>query len=102
MYILYSFKATKNTKRFKKGQRVWIRGGCANHSYIRFRYRASGRYVNGIIDNDSKSIGSFDKFEVAKEFYMRIKGHWKDYNDRHLERLMAIILVGGATIGATS
>ena len=44
------FKAKKQTKRFNKNQKVWIVYDFGNHASIRFKYRGSGRYVNGIID----------------------------------------------------
>lgn len=85
---LYSFKASKNTRRFRKNQRVWVRAGFANHSCIRFKYRGSGRYVNGVIDNYSKVITAFEKFEVDEEFYNRVKGNDKDITDKNLDRFI--------------
>lgn len=43
------FKAQRQTNRFRKNQKVWVRRRFGNHLEIRFKYRGKGRYVNGVI-----------------------------------------------------
>ena len=76
------FKAQKQTKRFRKNQKVWVTADFGNHAYIRFKWRGSGRYVNGVIDKWNwtseggwnKVIGAdgFKDIEVDDEFAKRI------------------------------
>ena len=44
------FKAKKNTKRFKKGQKVWIRHEYANHLQVFSKWLGSGRYTESTLD----------------------------------------------------
>lgn len=48
MTIKY-FRAQKDTRRFRKNQKVWVVIDHANHAQIRFKWRGKGRYVNGVI-----------------------------------------------------
>lgn len=80
--ILKMFKAKKQTKRFRKNQRVWVVLDCANHAYIKFKWQGKGRYVNGIIAKGSSSnkykwntvIGEdgFKEIDVQEIFAKRI------------------------------
>lgn len=67
------FKAATKTKRFNENQRVWVSHRFANHSYIWFRWRGSGRYVTGIIDNDAPAYGELKTIEVDQAFADRIQ-----------------------------
>lgn len=82
MKILF-FKAQKNNNRFKKNQKVWVTMNGANNAHIRFKFRGTGRYVNGVInkwDDSLKPIkwntvigeGGFKEIEVEEEFANRI------------------------------
>ena len=66
------FKTTKQTKRFNKNQKVWITLECANHLYVKFKYRGKGRYVNGTVDKFAKYIGEIKTIEVDKNFASRL------------------------------
>jgi hypothetical protein len=73
------FKAKKQTKRFNKKQDVWVTFNCANHLYIRFKYRGKGRYVNGIIDKWNTSgtklnevIEEIKSIDISEEFHKRL------------------------------
>lgn len=66
------FKATKKTKRFNLNQKVWVSLECANHLYVRFKYRGKGRYVNGVVDKFSKCVGDIKTIEVSKLFCNRV------------------------------
>lgn len=68
------FKAARETNRFNKNQKVWIRLQCANHSIIWFKWRGAGRYVKGVISNEDKSIGEIETISVPDDFADRIKG----------------------------
>lgn len=69
------FKAQKQTKRFRKNQKVFVALHQANFLYIVFRYRGKGRYVKGIIDlwakngqGISPTIGRLIPIDVKEEF----------------------------------
>jgi hypothetical protein len=76
------FKAKKQTKRFRKNQKVWVTKSFANYAYIRFKWRGNGRYVNGVIDkwnwsakaNFNTSIGEegFKEIMVSKSFALSL------------------------------
>ena len=75
------FKASRQTPRFNKNQKVWIRLNAANYLEIRFKFRGKGRYVNGYIDkwsNNGQSInpviGEIKAIEVDDDFAARIYG----------------------------
>lgn len=51
------FKAQKDTNRFRKNQKVWIKDEYANYLSIRYRYRGRGRYVSGFM---AKWASSYD------------------------------------------
>lgn len=72
LYAVKYFKATKNTKRFNSNQKVWITLECANHLYVRFKYRGKGRYVNGVVDKFAKYVGEIKSIEVSKDFVSRL------------------------------
>ena len=48
--LVKMFRAKKQTKRFKKNQKIWVIYDSANHAFIRFKWRGNGRYVNRVID----------------------------------------------------
>lgn len=62
------FKATRDTKRFKKKQKVWVTLDCANHLYVRFKYRGNGRYVNGVCDKFANYVGEIKTIMVEESF----------------------------------
>ena len=66
------FKAQKQTRRFKKNQKVWIELHCANHLYIWFKWRGRGRYVSGVVDKFAKCVGEIKEIEVNDDFAKRI------------------------------
>lgn len=75
------FRAKKKTNRFNLNQRVFVSVDFANHAKIRFKYRGSGRYVNGVIPKFigpkwNKVIGDegFKEIEVDESFGNRILG----------------------------
>lgn len=80
--LVKMFKAKKQTKRFRKNQKVWVIHDFGNHAYIRFKWRGNGRYVNGVIDkwnwtkkaNYNTVIGEngFKEIEVSDEFGNRL------------------------------
>lgn len=80
--LIKMFKAQKQTKRFRKNQKVWVVLDCANHAYIRFKWRGSGRYVNGVIDkwnstqkanwNTAIGEGGFKEIEISDDFGNRL------------------------------
>ena len=72
MTDLQLFKAQKSTRRFNKNQNVFVSLLCANHIYIYFKYRGSGRYVRGIIDRFSPIVGDIKTIEIDDGFSKRI------------------------------
>lgn len=66
------FKAARKTNRWNANQRVWIRFRHANHLNVWFRFRGKGRYVSGIVDRFSPSVGSLSTIEVSDAFAARI------------------------------
>lgn len=68
------FKAAKQTRRFSKNQRVWIRKHFGNSLVIWFRWRGSGRYAAGIIGTDHPSVGEIKTIEVSDDFARNIHG----------------------------
>jgi hypothetical protein len=72
MVAVKYFRATKDTKRFKKNQKVWIVAEGANHCYIKYKYRGKGRYVNGEISTNAKCFGEIKTIDVVKSFADRL------------------------------
>lgn len=80
--LMKMFKAQKQTKRFKKNQKIWVTYEFSNHAYIRFKWRGSGRYVSGVISkwnwtkkaNWNTVIGEdgFKEIEVSNDFGNRL------------------------------
>lgn len=63
------FRASKDTHRFRKNQRVWVAMNFANHLWIYFKWRGKGRYVKGVIDKfDGGGISEIRKIVVDKPF----------------------------------
>lgn len=62
------FRATKRTPRFNKNQKVWVCRRSDNFLSICYKYRGSGRYVHGKIDQFSPIIGTLATVEVDVEF----------------------------------
>lgn len=75
------FKATKQTHRFNKNQRVWIRLHSGNSLYIWFKWRGSGRYATGIIGTNHPSVGEIKTIEVSDDFARNIKGSETFYDE---------------------
>jgi hypothetical protein len=84
MPIVEFFIATKESKRFKKGQKVWIRYNYGNHLDIWFRWRKKGRYIQGTIDKLSPCVGKIQSIEVNDFLANRVKGD--DYTINHKRR----------------
>jgi len=85
--IIQYFNAKKNTKRFKKGQKVWIRHRYANHLAIWSKWLGKGRYTHSMLDKwdwSSKSIEWNEvigeegllEMEVREEFGKRVLGRY--------------------------
>jgi len=68
------FRALRDTHRFRKNQKVWIRTWHHNHYDIRFKFRGKGRYISGIIDNSSPAVGEIKEIEVEDGFAKRTQG----------------------------
>lgn len=66
------FLATKNTHRFKKNQKVWVRARHQNHLDIYFKWRGKGRYVTGVQDRFADCVGNLKTFAVDKSFATRV------------------------------
>ena len=67
------FKSTKQTNRFNKNQKVWIRSSLGNHFVVWFRYRGRGRFVSGICDKSALYVGEIHTIEVDEHFANRIE-----------------------------
>lgn len=67
------FKSTQDTKRFKKGQRVWFQTPPNNGIMITYKFRGSakGRYVKGYISGESPHIGEISIIDIDQEFVKR-------------------------------
>lgn len=75
------FKAQVNTKKFKKGQVVWVTIEQGNHLYIISRWRGKGRYMSGMMAKWDSSYRNFSsiignsgikEMDVTEEFYNRV------------------------------
>lgn len=66
------FKASKTTKRWNVNQKVWVRYRFANHLYVWFKFRGSGRYVSGVVGRFSSAVGEIKSIEVSDSFGKRI------------------------------
>ena len=68
------FKALKETRRFRKNQKVWIVHEYGNFCIIKFRYRGSGRYVSGILNKENQTVANatFKEITVHEDFYNKI------------------------------
>ena len=67
------FKATKQTNRFNKNQKVWIKLNMANCLMVWFKYRGKGRYVSGMCDKLAPYVGEIKTIEVDDSFAERIE-----------------------------
>lgn len=72
--IVQYFRAAKQTHRFRQNQKVWIRANFANHLWVWFKWRGSGRYVSGTLDKFDKCVGEIKTIEVEDDFAKRIYG----------------------------
>lgn len=79
------FRAIKQTHRFNKNQKVWIRCGYGNHMHVWFKWRGKGRYVSGVIDRFAKCVGEIKKIPVDEAFANRIEGDYRELNDYRRE-----------------
>ena len=67
------FKALKNTKRFRKNQKVWVCIRHANHLEVYSKWRGKGRYTYSTLDRwDSGVVGELKEIEVDDEFHKRV------------------------------
>jgi hypothetical protein len=73
MGAVQMFKAPKDSHRFRKGQKVWVKCMAANHMEIWFKWRGKGRYVSGIIDKQNPNVGKIMTLDVDAEFKERIE-----------------------------
>ena len=76
------FKSTSTTNRFNKNQKVWVVFDQGNYLQIKFRWKGSGRYVNGILAkwpySSSNRINdivgnTLKEVEVTEKFYTFIQ-----------------------------
>lgn len=67
------FKAAKDTKRFKRNQKVWVSYLFSNHMRIYYKYRGSGRWVRGVIDRGNTAVGEIHEVEVDNKFAREIE-----------------------------
>lgn len=83
MPIVQYFKAKKDTKRFRKNQKVWIRKRYANHLEVWSKWRGKGRYTQSTLDKwdwSSKDINwnevigeeGLKEMEVSQSFFNNI------------------------------
>ena len=63
MAKLKYFKALKQTRRFSFNQKVWIKAEYPNHLEICFKWRGSGRMVNGVIDRFGAEVGEIKEID---------------------------------------
>lgn len=70
------FRAQTRTRRFRKNQKVWVREEHGNHLSVWFRWKGSGRYVQGTIDKFHNTVGllPLKEFTVSNEFAQNIRG----------------------------
>lgn len=68
------FRATKDSHRFTKNQKVFVYCDCGNYLLIYHRWRGKGRFVYGKIDVTSPLIGEIRKIEVDAAFAKRVQG----------------------------
>lgn len=67
------FKALKNTKRFRKNQKVWVCVRHNNYLEVYSKWRGKGRYTYSTLDRwDSGVVGGLKEIEVDDEFYKRV------------------------------
>jgi hypothetical protein len=66
------FKSTRDTKRFKTNQKVWIVHDFGNHISVRFKWRGSGRYVSGVCDKHAPCVGEIKEIDVDDDFIARL------------------------------
>ena len=77
------FKAKENTKRFKKGQKVWVVVEYENYLRVLSKWHGSGRYTYSILDkwdwsknkiNWNTIIGEdgLNEMEVQEKFIKKI------------------------------
>lgn len=72
------FKSLKDTKRFRKNQKVWICIRQANHLEIYSKWRGKGRYTYSTLDRwDSSIVGELKEIEVTDKFYKKVMNKFK-------------------------
>jgi len=77
------FKATKDSNRFNKNQKVWVICYSSNHSDICFKWRGKGRYVTGVINHDCKSMGKLKRMDIADDFFYRLANKYVKSGNRY-------------------
>lgn len=67
---LRMFKATKDSHRFRKNQKVWVRPGTPGDYWeVVFKWRGKGRYVTGRIRRShNPQIGEVKEIDVTERF----------------------------------
>ena len=65
------FRAARDSHRWRANQKVWIELLCANHMYVRFRWRGRGRYVRGIVDRFTCAVGEIKTIGIDRDFAER-------------------------------
>ena len=67
------FKALKNTKRFRKNQKVWVCIRQANYLEVYSKWRGKGRYTYSTVDKwYSGVVGELKEIEVSNEFHKKV------------------------------
>ncbi len=74
--IVQMFKAAKQTRRFRKNQKVWITWQHGNHLDIRFKWRGRGRFVHGTIDHYAPAVGLIREIDVSDSFGRQLHTKW--------------------------
>ena len=82
---LLCFKAQKSNNRFKKNQKVWVTMDGANSAYIRFKWRGTGRYVNGVINKWDDSLKPIKYNAIIGEDGFKEIGVDEDFANRILK-----------------
>lgn len=67
------FKAAKDTRRFKRNQKVWISYLFSNHMTVYHKFRGSGRWVRGVVDRGNSVVGVIHEVEVDQRFAREIE-----------------------------
>lgn len=84
MKTIKYFKAQKSTKKFNKNQKVWVVLECANHLFIKSKWRGKGRMVFGYLSKWNGTGKSYNpiigdkgisSMEIGEDFYNRLNDY---------------------------